>query len=396
MKVLTLTSEYKHSEGHDVAHYLSGLAPQLAAMGHKVHILVAQPDNDGEVGTRTERVEVHHLSKPYPFHAYNETLEAVLNCMPLGERLVSLWESHGPFDLVTGHDWETGLVATTAQRLFACPLIATLHGTKVGKMAGKGTAEQIYVADMERWFVARADRVVAMSAFVGSEISRHYDIPPDKISVIPGGVAAESFAVEVDLAEFRSLFAEPGESLILFVGRLVPEKGPDVLLAAMESILKVRPATRCVFAGEGPMKDPLLTEAARMGISSKISVTGHLGPSVLGALYQVADVLALPSRYESYAHVALEGVLHDLPIVASQCGSLSELAGELRSTSFKPVVPGNAESLMAGILSIILKGDSKRSHRIAAQSRVPKSFTWKSVAERVSDLYESTCAALAR
>jgi glycosyltransferase involved in cell wall biosynthesis len=394
MKILQIVSEYPPLEGYGVARYVSEMARSLGDLGHEVHILVADaveaapPPADG--------TPVHFLHEKYPFFGYNAYLDTVLNSVPCCERLVDLWDRSGPFDVVVGHGWSSSLAATMAQRLYSCPLVATLHGTQAGAAGAKGTAEQIYVAEMERWFAGRADRVVVLSEFGRGEVERHCDVPAQKIDVIPGGVSARTFGTEVDHGDFRSMFAEPDEKIILFVGRLVPEKGPDVLLAAMKSLGNHSPGIRAVLAGDGPMKESLIAESDRRGLKEHVRIAGYLGPTVLGALYQVADVLAIPSRYDDFGWTVLEGALHDLPVVASQCGGLSELARVLPTGAMIPAVPGDAQSLAAGLSRVLKgKGSEKRNPR-PLQKRVPGSFAWENLAQRTAALYQSLPVAVNR
>jgi glycosyltransferase involved in cell wall biosynthesis len=335
---------------------------------------------------------VHFLSNSYPFFGYSLCLDNVLAGIPACERLVALWESEGPFDVVIGHDWTSSLAATMAQRVYGCPLIAVLHSIHAGR-AGAAGPESTYIAEMERWFAGRADRVTVLSEFSRGEVERHYEVPKGKVVVIPGGAAAQTFSTELDRDDFRSMFAEPDERIVLFAGRVTAEKGMDVLLSAVQMMLARGSRLRLVLAGDGPLRASLSEESERRELKEVVRFAGHLGPSVLGALYQVADVLAVPSLYESFGWSTIEAVLHGLPVVASSCGGLSELARQLRSGAMNPVIPGDVEGL-ARTLEDVLKGATtkKRDHR-PLEKRVPGSMHWKTLAEKMASLCDSLMAA---
>jgi glycogen(starch) synthase len=389
MKILHVTAEYPPVEGYGVALYVSELSRSLRDLGQEVHVLVTRWSEEHSPGAKAA---VHYLSNPYPFFGYSPCLDNVLAGIPACERLVALWESEGPFDVVIGHDWTSSLAATMAQRVYACPLIAVLHGIHAGKGGSVGP-EQTYIAEMERWFSGRADRVVVLSEFSRGEVERHYGVPKEKVTVIPGGAAAQTFSTELDRDDFRSMFAEPGERIILFVGRLTHEKGTDVLLSAVQTMLARGSRLKVVLAGDGPLRASLTEESERRGLKEVIRCAGHLGPSVLGALYQVSDVLAVPSRYDSFGWSTIEAVLHGLPVVASSCGALSGLARQLPSGAMSPVIPGDAEGL-ARMLEEVLKGAATKTRdRRPLEKRVPGSMSWEKLADKMASLCDSLMAA---
>lgn len=386
MRILQVVPEYPPLEGYGASRYASELTRGLVDLGHEVHVLIAQavesvPSPAGPVSVR--------YSEKYPFFGYNAYLDSVLNSIPCCESLVDLWDKSGPFDVIVGHNWNSSLVATMAQRLYSRPLVATLHGTQSGRTGPKGTAEQLYVSEMERWFAERAEQVVVLSEACRGELERLYDIPSQKIHVIPGGASERSFSTDVDRDDFRSMFAEPAEKLILFAGRLTLEKGPDLLLAAMKSLGGHAPKIRLVFAGDGPMKEELIADSEGRSLNEQVRFAGHLGPSVLGALYQVADVVAIPSRYEDFGWTALEGLLHDVPVVASQCGGLSELARVFPTGSMIPVVPGDPVSLAGGLARALNRKHHEKRNALPLQKRLPRAFSWDDVSRSTVDLYRS-------
>jgi len=387
MKILHITPEYPPAAGYGIARYVSEVSRGLTALDHEVHVLVTDPA-EADV-TADGKDFVHRMTSPYPFFGYSACLDAVMHGVPSLERTHDLWAKVGPFDLVVGHGWASSLPATMAQRVFGCPLVATLHDVRASFPGVKPDSEDAYIAEMERWFADRANKVVVLSEALRNDVERHYSVSRDKIEVIPGGAAAETFSSDVDREDFRSMFAEPEERIILFAGRLVPEKGPDVLLGAARVLLSRGERVRLVLAGDGPLRDRLAGEAERLGISDSVRFAGYLGPSVLGGLYQVSDVLAVPSRYEPFGWAAVEAALHSLPVVASSCGGLLELARILPAGVMHPVAPGD-EGGLAAMISLVLKSSKlKRRDPRPSQVRLPASLAWQKLSRKTADLYES-------
>jgi 1,4-alpha-glucan branching enzyme len=388
MRILHVTTSYPPAAGYAISKYISELARSLKGLGHDVHVLAGTGTNESGRDDR-EGIPTHLIRTGYPFFAYNDYLQTVLTNLPLGERLLEVWKSDGPFDIVASHDWSSSMAASLAQRVYGVPLVVTLHGTQSGKTGGKGTREEVYVSEMEKWFYERADRVIVLSRHVRSELEKNHSVAPARIAVIPGGVRADSFKADVDREEFRSMFAESDEPLLLFAGRLSPEKGPDLLLEAMAGLVRSGVRGRLVLAGNGPLEPVLKKLVEERGLGDRVRLTGFLGNTVLGALYSVADLLVVPSRYESFGTVILEALAHGLPVVASQCESISELATAVKRDALKPVPRNDVhalERILAQEISTLRRQPDNRSPR---QNRIPAAFAWENVAPQILNLYQS-------
>jgi len=388
MKILNIAPGYRSDQGYGVRRVISEVTPSLRRLGHEVHILTSHHEGGLEGGPE-DAAPLHAPKEKYPFFAYNDTLQAVLENLPLSERLVELWESTGPFDLVVGHDWTAALTASFGKTVYGHPLVAFLHGTQVGRMEGKGTREEIYVAEMEKWVSERADHVIVPSESVRREVEKHCLIPRRKTSVVPDAIGAEAFRAEVDLDDFRGMFAPPEEKLVLFVGRLSKEKGPDVLLGAIPNILRECPKTRFAFVGDGPLMPLLAEELERRQLKDRVQLAGYLGSVVLGAMYQAADLLVIPSRYEALGIVALEGAMHGLPMVATQCEGLREVAVSLPKVRIRPAVPGDANSLTRAVIDALKIRESSGRDRRPHQERVPRAFWAEESASGLLKVFES-------
>jgi len=393
MKILEIAPSYPPAEGYGIARYVEGMSRSLHQLGHEVHVLTLAK---WEGTSPYQGVPVRSIGEPYPFYAYNDCLETVLGNLPLGERVVELWDQVGPFDVVMAHEWKSALAGVHAKRLFHIPLLAVLHGCQVGRMGGRGSREELYVADVEKWFSEHADQVLVESAFLRSELGRYYSIPSDKITVVPGGVVPEAFEARVDREDFRSMFAGSDEALVLFAGRLVPEKGPDLLIDAARDVLSNRPKTRIVIAGDGAMRGELENKAEELRISDRIHFAGYLGPVVLGALYQVSDLLAVTSRYESLGNVVLEALAHDLTVVAAHCEGLQELAKSLSSPRLQCVPAAGSRALATCILNVLAKGDSRDRDRSPRSDRLPLKYRWESGARTLESAFGALSAGVSR
>jgi len=376
-------------EGYGVGRYVAEHSRAQARLGHSVHVLTAG-GRTGDPERVNDGVLWHAPQGKYPFFAYNDCLQTVLHNLPLADRLRELVEREGPFDVVSAHGWKGVLAAGIGQRVFRCPLVVTLHGTQVGRMGGKGSREEIYVADMEKWACERAERVVVPSRFVRREVQDRYGISEEKIALVPGGVGQETFEARVDAGDFREVFASPDERLVLLAGRLAHEKGPDLLLRSAQHALKAAPNTRFILAGDGPMKELVEGEIEKLGLGDRVRLTGLLGPTVMGALYRVVDLVVVPSRYEAFGIGALEAVAWGVPVLAANVGGLTELAEKVGASVIHPVNPEEPVGFASAIVGA-LKAQGRRTDappRAYGQRGIPNELTWREAATQSIEVYE--------
>ena len=226
---------------------------------------------------------------------------------------------------------------------------------------------------------------ICCSEFMRHELQDKYDCPSERIEVIPCGVNPDSFQAEADFVEYRRLLAPDDHRLVLFVGRLSHMKGPDLLLEAVPAVLVKRSNVRFVFCGDGHLIGPLQKRAAELGLQESVAFLGHLSGKVLAATYRVADALVVPSRYEPFGMVALEGAVCGLPVITSGVGGLRETAE--RETAVG-TMPENTSAAIARALLQILDGERRvLPHTITEPSIAHR---WSSVAGRVAGVLENT------
>src|SRR5215210_3399137 len=178
----------------------------------------------------------------------------------LGDRL--------EFDLVHGHDWLVAAACDHLSRRFQAPLVATIHATEHGRHQGwVDKHPQSHIHGVERWITNRAERVIACSTFMREQIVDVFGVPGSSLEVIPNGIDPDDLQPHDDeeLRRLRAEFAEPEESLILLVGRLVYEKGFQIALEALPEIIERLPSTRFVVAGSGTHELELRRQAEELG-----------------------------------------------------------------------------------------------------------------------------------
>jgi glycosyltransferase involved in cell wall biosynthesis len=216
-------------------------------------------------------------------------------------------------------------------------------------------------------------------------VSWVFSLPHEKIDTIPNGVDVAEFVGTFHKESFRKLYALPEEKIVLFVGRLVYEKGASLLVEAIPRVL-ARVNAKFVFVGEGYMKEQLVSRARQLGVSQKGYFTGYVDEKTLRKLYRIADVCVFPSLYEPFGIVALEAMAARAPVVVADTGGLSDVV-EHDKTGIK-VYHNNVESLTWGIIKILTDGAYANYLKTNASNRILDLFSWDQIALRTRKVYD--------
>ena len=219
-----------------------------------------------------------------------------------------------------------------------------------------------------------------------SELQRLFGLPFEKINVVPNGVNITNYSgIERDY-DFRRRYAMDNEKIILFMGRLVYEKGVQYLIGAMPKILEHYHDAKLVIAGKGGMIDELRRETDNLGISNKVYFAGYLKGKDVARMYKAADISVFPSTYEPFGIVALEAMLAEVPIVVSDIGGLNEIV-EHRQTGMKSYC-GNSNSIADSILELLFDPQLCMNIVKKAKSKVRNQYNWNKIAQDTHFTYQ--------
>ncbi|MCS7145550.1 MAG: glycosyltransferase family 4 protein [Nitrososphaerota archaeon] len=366
-----------------LAAHVHDLSVELAKKGVEVHVLT--PDFPG-APKREEMngVQVHRVdSYKYPAPDFASWI-AMMNVNMLDYACGILKnELQKPF-IIHAHDWLVAQASITLKHIFRMPLIATIHSTEYGRRGGIHDDYQRMIASTEAWLAREAWRVICVSRFLAEEVNRALGTPMGKIDVIPNGVCLENFSSSGSNSELRSRFAAPHERIVLYVGRLVYEKGVHLLVEAIPRVLQ-SVDVKFVIVGEGYLKEWIRRRVEEMGVAHKVYVTGFLDVKTVRSLYAVSDVFVMPSLYEPFGIVALEAAASRLPLVSTCIGGIGEIVSHLHSCV--SVYP-NPDSLAWGITQVLTNPALAEHLRTNAYERVKNEFTWWRIAERTIEVYQ--------
>jgi glycogen(starch) synthase len=387
MRVLMLSWEYPPVVVGGLGRHVHALATALAASGHEVTV-VARHAEGAPLDEMREGVRVVRAPSDPPVVPFTDLLAwAMAFNHSLTRAALRAAEQSTP-DVLHAHDWLVAHTAATVKDHLGAPLVATLHATEAGRHQGwlPGPVNQA-IHSVEWWLTYEARRVITCSEHMRWEVTRLFDLPPDKVDALGNGIRPADWspgAERVAAARSRWAGAEPGP-LLLLTARLEWEKGVQTALGAMSRLRRVHPRARLVIAGTGTQEDALKAEARRRRLGRSVVFAGHLPQPELAALAAAADVALVPSLYEPFGLVALESAAAGTPLVVSDTGGLREFV-EHGVTGLR--VPPEDPGALARAAALILH-DQVLARRLsrAARARVCQDHSWDAVAERTVAVY---------
>lgn len=218
-----------------------------------------------------------------------------------------------------------------------------------------------------------------------------YGVHSSRVTVIPNGVSKEDFS-SVDVAEFRCRYGLPNAPMILFMGRLNPIKGPDLLLQAFLVARHSFPEHHLVFVGpDGGMLASLREAVERAGVGEIVHFLGYVGGTDKSAAYHMASLLVVPSRQEAMSIVAIEAGICGVPVLLTdQCGF-----GEIRSVDARLEVSASIAGIASGLTSLLADSGCLEKLAPAWLSFVDQKYSWPSLAPKYIKLYQDILASAA-
>jgi glycogen(starch) synthase len=389
-RVLLLSWEYPPVIEGGLARHVRKLAEALVRQGVAVDVLtrgVANGPQPGQPGIdELAGVTIHRVREPsWPrdldrFVAWVEQMNR--DMLAAGEALA---EEHC-YDLVHGHDWLVAKAAAALAESAGVPYVTTIHATEHGRHQGWVQDEpQAHIHGVERWMARRADAVIVCSYYMRGHVADIFDIDERRIVVIPNGIDPSELRPAGDLRALRDKFAQPSEKLVLFVGRLVYEKGFQLALDALPGVVERVENVRFLVAGSGTHEEELKAQSERLGLSAHGSFLGWIGDDVLHSLYRIADLCVVPSIYEPFGLVALEAMASGCPCIVADTGGLREVVpvGERVGLRFNG---GDAEHLGV-MIERLLVDEPLRERLVTEASEHVLRFDWDDIAQQTRGVY---------
>ncbi len=393
MKILMLTWEYPPRIVGGIARVVHDLSKRLIKDGHEVTVVTYRdnadvPEYENDKGVNVYRVDNYII---HPNNFIDWILQLNFNLVSKATEIIN---KEGGFDVIHAHDWLVANAAKALKNAYGIPVVATIHATEAGRNSGIHDDTQRYINDTEWMLTYEASEVIVNSNYMKNELQRLFGLPYEKINVIPNGINLSNFTgIERDY-DFRRQYAMDNEKIILYVGRLVYEKGIQHLIAAMPKVLSNYHDAKLIIAGRGGMMDQLRQEASNLGLNNKIYFTGYLDSKQVQKMYKCADVAVFPSTYEPFGIVALEAMLAGVPTVVSDVGGLDEII--THGVDGMKAYAGNANSIADSITALLYDHQLATNVAKKAKQKVKEQFNWEKIAQDTHFTYEkAVCQTMA-
>jgi glycosyltransferase involved in cell wall biosynthesis len=231
------------------------------------------------------------------------------------------------FDVVHAHDWMTFPAGLAVAGIKGVPLVVHVHSTEFDR-SGLHIDQRIY--DIERRGMHGAMKIIAVSYLTKNLITHHYGIDPNKVEVVYNAIESNGNGA-FDEEQYK---IHKDEKIVLFLGRITMQKGPEYFLAAAKKVLEVMDNVKFVMAGSGDMIRRTIEMAASMGIGHKVLFTGFLRGGDVEKVFKMADLYVMPSVSEPFGIAPLEAMSHDVPVIISKQSGVSEVVQHALKVDF--------------------------------------------------------------
>jgi glycosyltransferase involved in cell wall biosynthesis len=387
LTVIMLTWEFPPRIIGGISPHVYNLSRNLAKRDVNVYVVTCDfpgaPQHEVLDGVEVFRVDSY--KNPSPDFA---TWVYLMNVNMQKEAAALVKSLVGKVDIFHAHDWLVANAGIGLKHVFRKPLLATIHSTEIGRRNGIHLDYERMIHETEAWLTYEAWKVICCSNYMVSHVKWAFGLPGDKLVMVPNGVNIDVYSKNEreDLKQFRNKFALPEEKIVLFVGRLVYEKGVHVLVNAVPKVLE-KVNAKFIIVGNGYMKEQLSDLIRAMGLSNKVLFTGFVDDETLRKLQKCADVSVVPSLFEPFGIVALEAMAAKSPVVVSDTGGLSEIVEH--DVDGVKVYVNNPESLAWGITKVLT--DEKYAHWISANAfkKVKEKYNWDEIANQTKSVYEA-------
>lgn len=295
------------------------------------------------------------------------------------DRVLRLAQSE-QFDLIHAHDWMTYPAGIALANRTGRPLVVHVHSTEFDR-SGEHVNQAVY--EIERHGMHTAAKVIAVSNYTRNILVRRYGVPPEKVLVVYNGV-------EPNGADRRPELQEPengAQKVVLFLGRITMQKGPEYFLHAAKRVLEKMDTVRFIMAGDGDMLYRSIELAAELGIGSKVFFTRFLRGADVDRVYRMADLYVMPSVSEPFGIAPLEALYRDVPVLVSKQSGIAETLHHALKVDFWDV-----NEMASKMLGVLRYRPLQQIMRTNGRCEALK-FRWADAATRIQTIYSSVLQA---
>jgi len=384
--------------------YIYSLVKELDKKGLQVDVFTrwdeAHKKSVAAIGKRSRVIRLkggpcRYVSKGHLFDFFPELYDNFLNAI----------DHKNPYCIFHGHYWDGGWMALKAHKDFNKPLIENFHSLGQIRFQTKkqylnnGNEKEFFEKRfaLEKEIIKDSSLIISLSESEKKDLESIYGASKEKIAVIPGGVDLKELRPVLKEKARHEINVSKNDFVVLFVGRLEWRKGAGTLISAAKMLKNEIPNLKVVIVGGkiyGRQKNAkdckeyqrLLEKAEEEGIKDNVEFIGRIDHGRLCFFYSAADAFVIPSYYEPFGLVALEGMACKVPVIASRVGGLQTTIDDgATGLLFKP---RNALDLKEKILQIYKSKELAEKLSKNAYNKVIEQYSWKNIASKIYEAYQ--------
>lgn len=288
-------------------------------------------------------------------------------------RVVSAFKER-KYDLIHAHDWMTYPAAIALSELTGAPAVLHVHSLEVDR-SGAGKNQEILA--YERYGLERATRIIAVSHYTKSVIEREFSIPEEKISVVHNGVYRRDTQLH-----YEESARYPGK-VVLFLGRITFQKGPDYFVRAAAKVVPHIKDVLFVMAGSGDMLPAMKKLVIELGLENHFAFPGFVRGEQFEEMFSLADLYIMPSVSEPFGISALEAISFDTPVLLSKQSGVSEVIDHALKFDFWDV------DRLADLTINALEHAELRDEMVSMARRELAGLRWDAAAQKTVEVYNT-------
>lgn len=401
VRVWHLSWEYPPVVFGGLGRHVHSLAEAQTRAGHSVTVITLREDPRPDAravstpateilnGVHVQRVELPAPTIPFDLDHLMEWVMSMQGAMSNVAHGAASDTGVYP-EIIHAHDWLVGDVALRLGKSFETPVIATMHATERGRHQGWLPTPLSGEIDKAEAHLARSARqIITCSQHMAAEVESMFQVHAAHISVIANGADFTIEPISEDgKRRVRQTFNISDGPLLVFCGRLEWEKGAHTLIAALPKIRDRFPGAEIAIAGEGSQREVWQCLAAEALVAPHVHFTGWLPELSLHALICAADALVVPSLYEPFGVIALEGAALGTPLVVANTGGLAEFVQP--GVTGMRFAPGDKDDLTDAVTRVLSDASLAQRMASAARSTLHAEYNWDDLSAKTIKVYEDS------
>ena len=402
MHILLLTVEYTPELSGGVGTHAEELTAGLVGLGNHVTVLACAPRQAHAV---TESNKAIHLIEP-PVGG-NLSKRSIVSDITAFNRALVTYACHqdigGRPDIIQCCNWLTYSAAEELAQIFSVPIVCSMHYVSDPIERWWGQEPDAVIVERELKLLSSDREFITVSDSLGDILREHHGVPLERLHTVHNGIRLEAFRPSAlhdgAIQDLRASVGPEDSLIVLFAGRIHPQKGISALLSSAEQVIANDPRVRYLIVGEPDSRDSAAqfreTLNARPLLKKGVKVLGKMRRNELALLYKIANIALIPSIYEACCYAALEAMASAVPVVATNVGGIPEIVEHGITGLLVPVHTQDSglhrvdiEALTAATLLLLHDTNLAREMGASGEKRVKERFSVEAMASATQEVYK--------